>query len=60
MAEETDLCRLVFIGRDGNLAADCINRSEGGTSFILSWSRYAPKGLGDQVAAASRDLRCEA
>lgn len=58
MAEETDFGRLVFIGPDGKLAADYINRGTDGASYILNWSRYVPQALGDQVVAATHDLRC--
>lgn len=58
MLEETNFGRLVFIGPDGELAAQYVNSSSDGTNYLLDWSRYVPRVLGDKIASAIASAAC--
>lgn len=58
MVEETNFGRLAIIGPDGELAAQYVNSSSDGTNYLLNWSRYVPKVLGDKIASAVASAAC--
>ncbi len=58
MVEETNFGRIVIFSSDGVLAAEYINGGSDGRSYMLNWSRYVSRVLGDKVKNAAKSAAC--
>jgi len=58
MVEETSRARLVKFGEDDKPQWVYVNRSESGDLWIMNWSRYLPKNIGDGAAETLMSSDC--
>lgn len=58
MVEEENAGRLLFLGRDGTVRAEFINKGADGVAYRMGWSRYLTQAEGDAALARLASTTC--
>jgi len=60
LIEDVQDARLLIAGPDNSLAAEFTNRAVDGNIYLLGWSRFVDKALGDRVVRLAKAAHCTA
>ena len=60
IVEQENKGRVLIFGPDGRLFATYVNTSSDGKVFLMGWSRYISRALGDRALSAMAEVQCRA